>query len=296
MNLNQIRFAIAVHANASFSQAAKTCCVTQPSLSAGIDQLEKELGGKIFERTTRRVSTTPFGAHLMPLFEDIIGTQKRIETEARGFFDPAVKIVRIGASPQLQARLILARLNPLKDQHEDIEFCFKQCFLDDLKTRLDEGHIDFAISPKLPNGIEEENDAAPFFEEPLFVLRAGEDETKTPPSPVRLAGLEGELIATTQEGCGLAPLTLSLFETANIPMRHYPGRAINYQILEEWADLGIATAILPQSCISEKGLQRAAPLTHKGKLLRIEYILTRKRASQSPHFLKEAHKALKSRG
>lgn len=64
MNLSQLRFAQAVAELQSFSRAAEHCHVTQPSLSNGIAQLENELGGKLFERTTRSVHLTPFGKHL----------------------------------------------------------------------------------------------------------------------------------------------------------------------------------------------------------------------------------------
>lgn len=72
MNLNQLRYAKTVADTGSFTLAAEQCYVTQPTLSNGIAQLEQELGDKIFKRTTRTVSLTPFGEHIMPYIESTL--------------------------------------------------------------------------------------------------------------------------------------------------------------------------------------------------------------------------------
>ncbi len=58
MNLNQVRYTLALSETLSFSEAAKACGVTQPTLSNGISHLEKELGEPLFERSARSVCIT----------------------------------------------------------------------------------------------------------------------------------------------------------------------------------------------------------------------------------------------
>lgn len=65
MNLSQLRYVKAVAETGSFTQAAEQCYVTQPTLSNGIAQLEQEFEERIFVRTTRIVSLTPFGEHIL---------------------------------------------------------------------------------------------------------------------------------------------------------------------------------------------------------------------------------------
>ncbi len=60
-----LRYFLAVAEAGHFSKAAAKVGVTQPTLSVGIAKLEAELGARLFERTTRRVSLTPAGARFL---------------------------------------------------------------------------------------------------------------------------------------------------------------------------------------------------------------------------------------
>ncbi len=62
ITLRQLRFLVAVADTLNFSRAAETCFVTQPTLSAGIKELEDRLGTQLIERTRRSVMMTPLGA------------------------------------------------------------------------------------------------------------------------------------------------------------------------------------------------------------------------------------------
>ncbi len=60
-----LRYFLAVAELGSFSKAAGRVNVTQPTLSVGIAKLEEEVGARLFERTTRRVSLTPAGSKFL---------------------------------------------------------------------------------------------------------------------------------------------------------------------------------------------------------------------------------------
>ncbi|MCM1066115.1 MAG: LysR substrate-binding domain-containing protein [Muribaculaceae bacterium] len=62
MTLQQLRYAVAIDRYRSFAAAADALGITQPTLSAMLGKLEEELDVKLFERTSRRVSTTTAGA------------------------------------------------------------------------------------------------------------------------------------------------------------------------------------------------------------------------------------------
>ena len=61
MNLQQLRYIIAVNRFRNFAKAADACNVTQPTLSAMIVKLEEELDLRIFERTNKSVSPSNAG-------------------------------------------------------------------------------------------------------------------------------------------------------------------------------------------------------------------------------------------
>src|SRR5262245_43503460 len=61
MELHQLRYALAVVDNGTFTAAAAACFVAQPSLSHAIRSLERELGVELFQRVGRRVRLTAAG-------------------------------------------------------------------------------------------------------------------------------------------------------------------------------------------------------------------------------------------
>jgi len=248
MNLNQLRFVLAVAESASFSKAAEQCCVTQPSLSNAIAQLEEELGGRIFVRTTRRVGLTPFGEHLMPLIEEVLNAKDDLTKAARSFLNPAHKLIRIGMSPLINTHLVANALEPFRREHPEVDIVFKECLLDDLTQRLENHKIDLAFLLNGPHTTGQGSET--FYSEPLYYLpNESAMGAALPAGPVTLPAIAEETIMVSK-GCGLADGVRQLFKSQGLKMKEYPGQALSYQVLEDWAGLGIGAAILPQSKIS----------------------------------------------
>lgn len=66
MELRQLRYFVGVAEALNFSEAAKTLCVTQSTLSQQIKQLEGELGTRLLVRTSHNVALTEPGKELLP--------------------------------------------------------------------------------------------------------------------------------------------------------------------------------------------------------------------------------------
>lgn len=61
MTLQQLKYIVAVAKTGTFSEAAKTLFLSQPSLTKAIKELEKEMGVTIFDRTNKGVSVSKEG-------------------------------------------------------------------------------------------------------------------------------------------------------------------------------------------------------------------------------------------
>lgn len=66
MELHQLRYACAVASTGSFSRAAESCKIAQPSLSQQILKLEEDLGAKLFDRLGRSIRLTEAGRAFLP--------------------------------------------------------------------------------------------------------------------------------------------------------------------------------------------------------------------------------------
>ena len=73
MDLKSLNYFIAVYELKSFSAAAKTCFIAQPSISAAIAQLEQQLSVQLFIRHARGVTPSEQGEKLFPLAKQLLG-------------------------------------------------------------------------------------------------------------------------------------------------------------------------------------------------------------------------------
>lgn len=65
MNIQQIKYIVALDRLRNFARAAEACDVSQPTLSAMVQKLEEELDVRIFERTNKTVTTTAAGERII---------------------------------------------------------------------------------------------------------------------------------------------------------------------------------------------------------------------------------------
>jgi LysR family hydrogen peroxide-inducible transcriptional activator len=71
MEMQHIRYFLALCDEQNFTRAAKRCGVAQPSLTRAIKRLEKELGGALFERSRKTTALTALGLAIRPHFAEI---------------------------------------------------------------------------------------------------------------------------------------------------------------------------------------------------------------------------------
>jgi DNA-binding transcriptional LysR family regulator len=71
MEMQHIRYFLALCEERNFTRAARRCGVAQPSLTRAIKRLEKELGGDLFERSRKTTEMTAFGRSMRPHFLEI---------------------------------------------------------------------------------------------------------------------------------------------------------------------------------------------------------------------------------
>lgn len=79
MELRQLRHFVAVAEEQSFTRAAAKAHVVQSGLSATVAALERELGVRLFDRTTRRIVLTEPGHHLLTQARDILDAVDRAQ-------------------------------------------------------------------------------------------------------------------------------------------------------------------------------------------------------------------------
>lgn len=251
MNIKQLKFVSSLAAKKSFTQAADECCVTQPTLSNNIAQLEDELGERLFQRSTRKVQLTPFGTKLMPYIEDVINAEKRLSHQAEILLKPDVEMIRIGMSPLINGDILKLILEPFRLQNPDIEIVLREMNMNDLDHMLAENLLDFVFG--VSQDVHDLKSSTFLYNEPLVFLNRGEapNDLKERRS-LLFKEIADETYVMVPNACGLARATRTLFRRHRKTIKEYSGEALSYQVLSEWAALGIGAAILPRSKKTDK--------------------------------------------
>src|SRR4051794_1031832 len=81
MELQQLRYALAVVDQGTFTAAAAASFVAQPSLSQAVRQLERELGVELFARIGRRVTLTAAGEAFVPAAREALRAVDTVRAE-----------------------------------------------------------------------------------------------------------------------------------------------------------------------------------------------------------------------
>lgn len=248
MNLSQLDFAAAVADKKSFTAAADTCHVTQPTLSNGVAQLEDELGGRLFARTTRTVSLTPLGVELLPYIKEILNARASLLSQAQSALHPARRMVRIGMSPLINTALLGIMLDPFRREHPEVEVVLREMNMTDLYRLLDEGRLDYVFG--VADSHKERWASTFLYDEPLLYIPSGAEPRAAHSESVPLKDIADDTYVMVPDACGLSRTTRDLFRSHRKTLHEYPGQALSYQVLEDWTTLNVGSAILPQSKVT----------------------------------------------
>jgi DNA-binding transcriptional LysR family regulator len=243
LSLEGLRYAHAVAQTKSFTAAARAYGVTQPALSNGIAKLEERLGDRLFDRSPRGVTQTAFGARILPLIERALTELDGISAEARRLSAPGNQSIHVGVSPLIGPQLIARVFSAVRQLPTPRDLVLREANMSDLRDALLEGELDVILVPSV--------EPLPRFEhriigsDPVVVV-----DSSAGAGTVELGETAGEQFILVPDACGLTRFTKDLFGANDLPLRTYQGEASSYSVLEQWASLGLGSAILPRSRLS----------------------------------------------
>jgi DNA-binding transcriptional LysR family regulator len=119
--LDKLGYLIALAQEQHFGRAAEACGVTQPTLSAGIKQLEDILGVLLVQRGSRFHSFTPEGQRTLEWARRIVGDERALRQEMRSLKQGLAGHLRIAAVPTALA-MVATLTTPYRAAHPDVSF------------------------------------------------------------------------------------------------------------------------------------------------------------------------------
>jgi LysR family transcriptional regulator, low CO2-responsive transcriptional regulator len=173
VTLTQLTAFLAVVRRGSVTAAAQELVVTQPSVSAAISALERELGVELTERVGRTLAPTPAGRAYMEYAAAVIGLLDRGRRAAREAAAPDTQTLRVSAVTTAGEHMAPLLLQAFRERHPELEVSLDVGNRDTVFARLVDHKVDVAITGRIPVGLPAHGE--PFAANEIVLITAAAD-------------------------------------------------------------------------------------------------------------------------
>jgi DNA-binding transcriptional LysR family regulator len=143
--IDKLEFFITVAKERSFSRAAELCGVTQPTLSAGVKQLEDSLGVLLVNRSSRFHGLTAEGERVLEWAKRIVADARAMRQEVRSLKEGLGGQLKIAAIPTALT-MIPALTTPFREKHPGVRFTILTSSSTEILSMLDNLEIDAGLT------------------------------------------------------------------------------------------------------------------------------------------------------
>jgi LysR family hydrogen peroxide-inducible transcriptional activator len=143
--LRQLQYLKLLAEHRSFSRAAEAAHVTQPTLSAGVQELEKILGAPVVDRGRAGVILTAAGEEAAARAEAILAQAEDLVQAARGAGQPLAGRFRLGVIPTIAPFLLPGALPALRQRFPKLRLFLREDLTGRLIAQLKSGALDAAL-------------------------------------------------------------------------------------------------------------------------------------------------------
>ncbi len=197
MTLQQMEYIVAVYRLRHFAKAAEQCGVTQPTLSAMIQKLEKELGTKIFERSSQQVTPTHIGKLVVEQAWEVLTRANRIKDIVEEQRHSLSGTFRIGILPTIAPYLLPRFFTKMEKDNPSTDFRILEMKTAEITKAMQRGEIDAAIAVRLDE-LDIFNQTTLFYEQ--FIAYVAKNDPLFANKNIKTSDLGNEFLWLLDEG------------------------------------------------------------------------------------------------
>ena len=263
MQIQQLRYFVAVAEVRHFTRAASALGVAQPSLSKQVTALERDLGVSLFSRARGNVTLTPPGEALLPLAQRILADVDTAQREVQDLTGLRRGRVRIGATPSLLSSLVAVALARFHQAFPRIELSVTQGGSRDLVGSLAQGQLDLAVIV-LPLQVGDPAlETLPLLREELMIAAPSADPPQLRGGRVHIADLKNRSLVMFRQGYDLRETTLAAWRQAGVePLFAIEGGEMDAVL--RFVEAGIGLAVVPSVVLPGRPGIAAFPMAQPG--------------------------------
>ncbi len=252
MNDRQLRYALAVWRDRSFSRAAEKLNVSQSSISMQVKLLEDELGFQLFDRTGQGIEATTIGRSFLKQAEHVIVAMLGLADVADNLRGGQAFSLAMGLSSGIASQVLpplagLLTTIRTKLRMEIVTAPTRRLQELIIERRLDIGLVVETGSSGLPTGFLGEQ-ISPIV---LSLVTPPNHSLGKRGTPVDIEDLTGELIIMNELAVGYGEIVLSLFSDRGLKPK-VAAVVDNIDTMKVLVTSGLGVAIMPTLCIQNE--------------------------------------------
>ena len=190
MEMQHVRYFVALARTLNFTRAAEHCNVSQPALTRAIQQLEHELGGPLFHRERGNTHLSELGRMMLPYLQTVEESTQAARDHARAVKKLERATLTIGTMCTIGPQLVSDLLVRFRAEHPSVEVQVVDAGGPQMIEMLEKGDLEVAVVG-VPGELPESLHQVPIFEEPFVVLLPPHHRLVAS-NPVRAAELDKE--------------------------------------------------------------------------------------------------------
>jgi LysR family transcriptional regulator, transcription activator of glutamate synthase operon len=148
MNVDELRWFVAVAERGRVTRAAEELHISQPALSRALSRMQRALGVNLFDRSGRNLRLNRYGelylGHARRALAELDSGQRAIEEMAGG----ERGLVSLGFAPTLSTWLVPALVSAFRAEHPGPRFQLHQDAVGQLVDSLRDGGVDLLVCPR----------------------------------------------------------------------------------------------------------------------------------------------------
>jgi DNA-binding transcriptional LysR family regulator len=190
MEMQHVRYFVALARTLNFTRAAEHCNVSQPALTRAIQQLEHELGGPLFHRERGNTHLSELGRMMLPYLQTVEESTQAARDHARAVKKLERATLTIGTMCTIGPQLVSELLIRFQAQHPAVEVRVVDAGAPAMIEMLEKGELEVAVVG-VPGELPDSLHQLPIFEE-RFVIVLPPNHRLVAHNPVRAAELDKE--------------------------------------------------------------------------------------------------------
>ena len=258
LRMRDLEVFLAARRGGSMARAAQDLAITQPAVSKSVRDLEDALGVRLFDRSPRGLTITPYGDVLARRALGAFDELRQAVEEVRALTDPDFGVVRIGCNESLSVALLPAAIRLLAEERPGITVSVTQMSrpITIEIAHLRERKVDMIVGRGIFDVPEDDLLSEILFEEPFVVVAPGDSRWAHRPH-VDLADLNGEkwILHPPEEAPG--SVVLDAFRARGLAPPHASVITTSFHLRQTLMASGDYLTVLPACMVAV--LNQGAP-------------------------------------